>query len=195
MKTLTQIATLLALIAAGLAAAQHGHAGGGPPGKLAVGPANATAVAGQEVDVPITVKGAAGLGALELVLTYDPAVLEARSAERGELVSTNSLVEYYADPSGRLAVALVSQDPVNGDGPVVKAHFVVKGQSGQKCPLRLENLRAWDGKTHLDFLVTAEMAEFTVGGFEWPWWLIPALVAAGVFLMVLLLGLRRRRGT
>lgn len=177
---------VLLLAGAGLAGAQHGHPAAGPPGKLAVGVGSPTAGSGQELDIPVTLAGATNLGALELVLTYDPAVLEAKSADRGTLLSSNSLLEYYANPSGRLAVTLVSQDGVTGDGPVVKARFLVKGQPGQKSALRLENVRAWDGKTHLDFLVTTASGEFTVDG-GWPWWIL-AVVAAGVAVLLILLG-------
>jgi hypothetical protein len=152
-----------------------------------------TTRANQEVDIPITLAGATNLGALELVLTYDPAILEAKSAERGALLGSNALVEYYANPSGRLAVTLVSQDGVTGDGPVVNARFLVKGQAGQKSALRLENVRAWDGKTHLDFLITTSAGEFTVAG-GWPWWLIAlAIVLALVLLLLIVVVFRRRR--
>ena len=73
---------------------------------------------------------------------------------------------------------------------MVKAHFLVKGQSGQKSALRLENVRAWDGKTHLDFFVTTANGEFTVGGDGWPWWML-AVAAAVVVLLLILLGMRR----
>ncbi len=182
----------LLLVATALAAGQHGHAPAGPPGKLTVGVDSPTAAPNQEVDVPLTVKGADNLGALELVLTYDPAVLEARSADRGALLGRNALLEYYADTSGRLAVTLVSQDGVKGDGPVATAHFLVKGQAGQKSALRLENVRAWDGKSHTDFLVTAEAGTLTVQSAGWPlWWY--AVAGAAVLLVLILLVTRRRK--
>jgi hypothetical protein len=183
----------LLLLTAGLATAQHDHPlPSSPPGKLTLAVDSKEASPKQEIDIPITVKGANNLGALELVLTYDPAILEAKSADRGALLS-NSLLEYYANESGRLAVTLVSQDGVTGDGVVATAHFLVKGQAGQKCALRLENVRAWDGKTHLDFLVTTTAGEFTVKGFPLPWWLIAAIGAAVLLLLVLLLLLRMTR--
>lgn len=186
-------AVFLLLAGVGLASAQHDHPSSGSPGKLKLSVGNASALPNQEVDLPIAITGATNLGALELVLTYDPAILEARSADRGTLLSSNSLVEYYINPSGRLAVTLVSQDGVSGDGPVATAHFLVKGKTGQKSPLRMENVRAWDGKTHLDFLVTTEPGEFTVGGGGWPpWWIAAAVAAAVVVLLLVLLGLRRR---
>ncbi len=183
----------LVLLAAGvgLGRAQHGHPTGGSPGKLTVGVGSATGAPGQEVDIPVTLTEANNLGALELVLTYDPAVLEAKSAERGSLLGGNALVEYYANPSGRLAVTLVCQDAVTGDGAVVRAHFLVKGGQGQKSALQLESVRAWDGKTHLDFLVTTAAGEFTVAG-SWPWWWIAGGVGTVVLMLLLVLAAARR---
>jgi Cohesin domain/zinc-ribbon domain len=192
MKTLLGSLVLL-LAGAELASAQYDHPSKSPPGKLTVAVGSATASSSQEVEIPIILTGATtSLGALELVLTCDPAILEAKSAERGSLLSSNSLVEYYINPAGRLAVTLVSQDGVNGDGPVVMTHFLVKGQAGQKSALRLENVRAWDGKSHLDFLVTTTAGEFTVGS-GWLWWWIAAAVGA-VLLLLLLLKVARRSG-
>ena len=196
MKTLLR-SLLLLLAGAGLAAtaeraiAQHNHPLDSPPGKLTVAIGSIIGSTNQEAEIPITLTGATGLGALELVLTYDPAILEAKSAERGSLLSSNSLVEYFVNPSGRLAVTLVSQDGVTGDGPVVMAHFLVKGPAGQKSALRLENVRAWKG--HLDFLVTTTAGEFTVGGSGWPWWWI-AVAAGAVLLLLLLMKVARRSG-
>ena len=190
----------LVLLLAGVevATAQHNHSLGNPPGKLTVAVGNITAAAGKEIDVPITITGGKNLGALELVLTYDPAILEAKSAERGSLTS-NASMEYFvnppddkagANPSGRMGVALASQDAVDGDGQAVVTHFVVKGQAGQKSALRLESVRAFDGN-HLDFLVTTTAGEFTVGG-GWPWWWIAVAVGA-VLLLLMLLKVSRRR--
>ncbi len=191
MKTLLCSLALL-FAAAELASAEQGHPAGGPPGKLTVAVGNTTGSAGGEADVPISITGAASLSALELVVTYDPAILEAKSAERGALLSSNSLVENYNNPSGRLAVTMVSQDGVNGDGPVLVAHFLVKGKAGQKSPLRLENVRAWGGKTRLDFLVSATAGEFTVGS-GWPWWWV-AIAVAVVLLLLLLMRKATKRG-
>jgi hypothetical protein len=182
---------VLLLAGTGLASAEQGRPSS-PPGKLTVAVGSTTASAGHEAEIPISLTGAANLGALELVLTYDPAILEAKSAERGALLSSNSLIEDYNNPSGRLALTMISQDGVNGDGPVLMAHFLVKGQAGQTSPLRLENVRAWGGKTRLDFLVTTTAGEFTVGS-GWPWWWF-AIAVGAILLLLLLRKFARRTG-
>lgn len=66
------------------------------------------------------------MGAFEFVLTYDPAVLDPKTVEKGTLLGGSALLENYSDPSGRFAVTLVCQNPVSGDGAAVIAKFTVK---------------------------------------------------------------------
>jgi hypothetical protein len=70
--------------------------------------------------------------------------------------------------------------------------FLVKGQPGQKSPRKLDNVRAWDGKTHLDFLVAAEAGEFTVASGGWPWWLIALLALLAIVILLFLIKARGR---
>jgi hypothetical protein len=188
-------AIVVALLTWSIASAQHAHSASGPAGKLNATVGSVSGQTGSSVDAPISLSGAAGLGALEFVLTYDPAVLEPMSAEKGAILSGNALIEHYPDPSGRLAVTLVCQNALSGDGVAVIAKFTVKGQNGQKCPLKLENVRAWDAKSHLDFLVTTTAGEFTVGSgalnVSWLWW-IAAAVAAVVLLLLFQIGRGRQ---
>ena len=66
----------------------------------------AKGASGSAVKVPITVTGASTVGALQLVLTYDAAVLEPQSATRGKLVSDNSSVVTDTKPeaASRLSI-------------------------------------------------------------------------------------------
>jgi hypothetical protein len=63
---------------------------------------NVEAQPGQEVEVAVAVKGAKGMRAFQLVLTYDPAVLEvvkdadaSRAVTRGKILPENSLLNVY----------------------------------------------------------------------------------------------------
>ncbi len=146
--------------------------------------------AGKEVKIPIELSGAANIGAMHLELVYDAAILAAKKVEKAQLLTGNTLLESNLDEPGRLVVGLVTLDGVNGDGAALSAHFVVKGQAGQKSPLSLEKVRAWEGEKRLDVLVKAESGEFTVSTPGIPW-----LMAAGAGLVVLLiLILLMRRG-
>jgi hypothetical protein len=165
---MTRAMTVLAAVACwpAAAAAQHDHPHGDPPPPLTLEVGSARAGPGAEVEVAVTAKGAAGLGPMQMVLTYDPAVLEPLGAERGPVLGGNTLLEHAADPSGRLAVAWATQQPIGGDGVLLKAKFRVVGAQGQKCTLGLDSVRAWDAKTHLDALVTVKPGEFVVDAGE-----------------------------
>ncbi|MEA3337945.1 MAG: cohesin domain-containing protein [Chloroflexota bacterium] len=156
---------------------------------------SAESAPGSEVAIPITVEGASGIGALHLELIYDAAVLEATTVERGPLLGDNVLLDFNASEPGRLVVGLVSLDTIEGDGTVLMTHFTVKGKKGQSTPLRLENTKAWVGKTHLDILVTSEGGEFTVSPPALPVSLplILALLAIALLFVLLIFLLRRRR--
>ena len=99
---------------------------------------------------------------MHLELVYDAAILEAKNVEKAPLLTGNVLLASNLDEPGRLVVGLVTLDGVNGDGAALTVHFVVKGQEGQKSPLSLENLQAWEAERRLDVLVKAESGEFTV---------------------------------
>src|SRR5437016_310137 len=65
------------------------------------------AMAGQEVEIPISFKGTPGIGALHLELTYDPGILECKAVEKGTVLNGNSLVEVNSSQPGRLIVGAV----------------------------------------------------------------------------------------
>src|SRR5207253_4693153 len=115
------------------------------PLKLVVG--STQGPPGEEVEVPISLQGAAGIGPAEMVLTFDPAILDAKPPEKGPLLAGNATLDYYTEAgSGRLALNWVSQDAIASDGVVVKARFRVLGPVGQKTSLEMVRARAWDRK-------------------------------------------------
>jgi Cohesin domain len=161
---------------------------------VGIGAGSVQGAPAQEVEVPIALKGAADLGALELALRYDPAVLEFKAVEAGPLLKGVPVLESKAAEPGRLVLVLASLNSAEGDGGVIKVHFLVRGQVGQKSPLTVEDARAWEGKTNLEMLVTPEPGEFTVVSAPLPWlWIL--LAAGGVLLLlVLVIVASRRRG-
>ena len=120
------------------------------------------AMSGEEVAIPIMIKDAEGIGAMQLVLTYDESILEARSVEKDELLEANVLMESNIDKPGRIAVALTTLDGIEGDGTLLTANFVVRGQEGQRSALNLESVEAWEVDTLVDILISTESGEFTV---------------------------------
>ena len=133
---------------------------------------------GKEVQVPIALEGADGVGALQLELTYDPSVLEAKSAKQGSLGSG----------------ALVTGDAIKGSGPVLVASFDVVGKKGEKSPLTLGNVRAWQGDVdRFDVKISslgAGALTVTGAGSAFPWWIV---ILAAVLLAIAVLVARQRR--
>ena len=148
---------------------------------------------GQEVDVPINIKGAHNVGALQLRLTYDPAVLDAKKVERGEGAAKVNLEPAMKD--GQIFVVIyTAQDPISHDGVVFHVLAQVRGTVGQKTPLKLLEARGWDLTDSAPLLLTSQDGDFTVVASPWPglsamWWGVTA--GTGV-LFLLLVGFASR---
>ncbi len=162
---------------------------------LSVGSASSTP--GAEASVPIRVRGASNVGALQFEITYDGALLTPLKVEAGSL-APNALVQFNAESPGRLAIGLVTVTPINGDGELVTARFKVNGTKGQVIPLILANAQAWDETSLLDILVNTEPGQITVVSNQMNYFLIAAAAALCclgllVIILVIVLWVRRRK--
>jgi predicted RNA-binding Zn-ribbon protein involved in translation (DUF1610 family) len=180
--------------------------------ELKVSTGKVEAAAGNEVRVPVSVKGVKdtkGIAGMTLRVRYDPALLTFKELERGKVLPSAVLdksVDEKADPGVLgLGFACGSKTPgsqdmasVEEDGVVLVLVFAVndKAAIGQKCPLKLDNFRAVDNaEPPFELSVVGEDGEFTVvgPGFPIPWLWI--LIGVGVLILLLLiLSLARRRG-
>lgn len=107
------------------------------------------AAAGADFSTDITTHGGAPLGAMQFVLSWDPAVLEYKSLDKAKLLADGAMLDSKADPSGHLSVAWVAGEAIDAEGPLLTVHFAVKGQGGQHSTLAVEKLRAWGpGSAH-----------------------------------------------
>lgn len=102
---------------------------------VSAGPAQVPA--GAATAVPVTVSGAPNLGAMDLVVTYDPSVLSFSGASGGSL-STNGLVEANEVTRGTVRISFVDSQGINGSGEIVSLTFSVVGSSGSSSALGLE---------------------------------------------------------
>jgi Ni,Fe-hydrogenase III small subunit len=164
---------------------------------------------GQEVDVPITVKNARGMSALQMRLVYDPAVLEVvndpdnpdRSIIKGTVVPDNAAatIRVYREVPGKMPILFLGgADPVQKkifaieqeDGTLVTIRFRVIGEAGTTTPLTLEKALAFQ-TSDVDMLVKTEAGELTVTTpIPWLWILIGAGV---VFLLIVIILFAARR--
>ena len=111
-------------------------------------------VPGREIRVPINLVGAANLGSLELVLVYEPEVLEVTAVETGSLAEQAFLESSTATP-GVLWTGMIDADGISGDGPAAIVTFRVIKSGVSKSPLTLQNVAAYDAASLLDIIVEA----------------------------------------
>ncbi len=163
---------------------------------LSVG--SASAPPGGEASVPIQVRGANNVGAVQFEITYDSTLLTPLKVEAGSFIP-NALVEFNTETPGRLAIGLVTVTPINGDGELVTARFKINGTQGQVIPLTLANAQAWDETTLLDILVNTEPGQITVASDMTPYYFLIAAAAAlcclGLLVITLLIAfwVKRRK--
>ena len=149
---------------------------------------------GGDAEVPISVKGASGIGAMQFVLSYDSSLLTVTEVVRGSLLGGDALLEFNADQPGRLAIAIVALEHIQGDGPIALARFSVEGEKGTSSPLELSQARAWEGESRVEALVNVEAGVLTiVGGIGLLLIILIAVVAAVALLISLALWRRGRR--
>jgi hypothetical protein len=93
------------------------------------------------VIVPIVVADAQDLGGVELVATYDPAVLRFESVTPGVLAGRARVSANETGP-GRIAIAVASPGSLTGTGPVLALTFTAVGPAGARSAVGLEAVRA-----------------------------------------------------
>ncbi len=153
---------------------------------------------GAKVEVPISVRAAQQLGALQFELVYDPAVLEAHTVEKGSMPQEITVGSNVVSP-GRLRVVMnaPARESISGDGTLLKALFTVKGQDGKGCELRLEQVQAWDNTKPdappYEMLVAVEHGKFTVTSGGAPVGLILGICGGVVLLVVVIVAVARRK--
>lgn len=157
--------------------------------------ADVTVRAGEQVAIPIVVKGAKGMSAMQALLTYDPNVLElsGESADviRGEIVPNNAILQAQTTVAGRLPILFVGGADVESkqvsavqqDGTLVTIRFKVIGAAGQKTQLGLEGAEAFQ-VNDMDMLVETKSGALTIQS-TFPWWWV-AIAAAGLFVLLLI---------
>jgi hypothetical protein len=129
--------------------------------------ADVQAPRGQPVEVPVSIRGAQKLGALQADLIYDPAILEPQDLKVGSVSENITIGSNVLEP-GRFRVVMntSASESVTGDGILMVAVFEVKTHEGGTCGLELDRVRAWDNTapeaTPREMLVTLESGSFTV---------------------------------
>ena len=144
----------------------------------------------QTVKVPLLVKNAAGLGALQMELVIDPALAEVTAVEPGALLA-NALVDFKTT-GNRCAVGAVSSDPVIGGGELLLVTLRATGSG--RAELSVQNAQAWENENQQPMTVTASTGSLRIGGASWlTFWLWPGLAIVVLASGLCVWGLRRKR--
>jgi len=189
---------LQSVLAAGAVCCLLGWAAAGPaPGqviRLAVDarPCNA----GADVEVPVSVRQPAGLGALEVEVVYDPKLLELRDVTKGQLLS-NAMLGHKVLAPGRVRCDLISAEPIHGNGALFVVHFRAGGTPAQTT-IELDSPQAWDHARILEMRVQTEAGQLAIkpsaaAGGEYLGWILGGVGAAAALAVVFHLGRRSSR--
>ena len=113
---------------------------------------------GSTIDVPIMITNADDVGSMEIVITYDPTILQVDSVTKGDLNQGTILSD--TDTSGILSLAIADQNGITGDGEIAVIFFTVVNQTGSS-PLLIKDLLVYD-VDNLEINATPQNGTFTV---------------------------------
>jgi hypothetical protein len=116
---------------------------------------------GSTVDVPLDIRGASEVGAMTIVLTYDPSILGVSDVVAGDLTG-DSMLAYDSAVPGILGISVADADGISGDGSLVVILFSVIGELGDTSPLTLETFEANHVDTLLEIPTSVTSGTFTV---------------------------------
>jgi len=151
---------------------------------------------GAVVVVPIRVRSAQHLGAVQFELTYDDAALEFQALEAGSF-SQDCTTGSNILSAGRLRVVLNTPpaESINGDGDLLRVRFAVKEGARSESPLQLESVRAWDNvkpdAVPYEMLVTSQSGIVAVAPPTKDFWMWGGVALIAVLLLA---ALRRALG-
>jgi len=110
------------------------------------------------VDVPITIANAENIGSLDIVLTYDPTILQVEDVSKGDI--NNGMISSNTDTEGFLSLAVADQNGISKDGEVAIISFLVIAKTGNS-PLKIESFSVYDTES-LEINAVAENGVFSV---------------------------------
>ena len=133
------------------------------------------------VDIPITITSADDVGSLDMVITYDPVLLQVDSVSKGEL--NKGILSSNTNTEGILSIGLVDQNGISEDGEIAVVSFTVVNTTGSS-PLIVESLDVYD-VNGLEIDASAQSGTFTVSKISSD----PKVESPGFELMVLIMGI------
>ena len=139
-----------------------------------------------EISIPLMLESPEAVGGMSFELHYDPQVLQLKSVDRGTLLSgKNVLLETNPNDPGRLRVAFVGLDAIQGKGELALATFGVVGASGLGTDLHLEAVEAMEAESMRELRTTASDGKLSVSGMTFPWWIW--IIVGAVLILILMM--------
>ncbi|HID26882.1 MAG TPA: hypothetical protein EYP22_03445, partial [Methanosarcinales archaeon] len=97
---------------------------------------------GDSIEVPINITSANNLGSMDLLLSYDPNILEAIDVKKGSLTQNSNLE--YKITNGTISISLIDLKGIQGSGDFIILGFKVIGSSGSASPILINHIEATD---------------------------------------------------
>jgi hypothetical protein len=115
---------------------------------------------GSIIDVPISVDNAKDLGSMDIIVSYDPSVISIVSVDKGTL--NKGMISANTETTGMVSIGIVDAGGINGNGAVAVMKINITGSEGAASPLHIEQVLAYDVKTHVDIQTTTNSGTVTV---------------------------------
>ena len=120
-----------------------------------------TANSGDQIEVPINIENAKKVGAVDLIVIYDPKVLTAKTVKTGSLTSNAIIASNIKN--GIVSISIASAFGFSGTGSIATLNFEVIGNNGDISHLILSNVELSDATTYDKIQVTTKDGSVTVG--------------------------------
>lgn len=141
---------------------------------------------GDNVKVPINLAGASNLGAMGIVLSYDPVVLKGIDANGGTL-GANALIESKETKPGTMRISFADSKGISGDGAILDVTFEVVGNTGASTQISLE-ATGYDLNL-LDVIMKTSPGTFNVEEKSLP--IVPIIIAAIIVILILFFAVKK----
>ena len=99
---------------------------------------------GDIVDVPIDLSSTSNIGAMDISLIYNPAVISATGVANGTLISATDLIANHTATSGIVNISVASLYGITGAGSIAVIQFKVEGSNNETSIMDLSRAEAYD---------------------------------------------------
>jgi hypothetical protein len=148
-----------------------------------------------EIKVPVLVKGAQGLGPLQMDLLFDSTHLKFVKAAEGTGFGVG-LFDFNLLEPGRLRLVMTGDPnkPIQGDGELFAVTLQVAGSASGQSPLTAEKVRAWEQTLDaFEMRVTVEPGSVTIASPGIPIWLLATGATGFLLLLFALIRVLRKK--